>query len=139
MYRKAGQRDGYTNSGQLFGDWVGCEGKGSQAWMTYHLSGNDLMKASVRTHKVAADFAQGGTTLNDIEVQVVKRNKKDLEISGNLKIEHYKAPVYLASQQTVTAVTVQVTWYPGRKVSFLASTQNPLGDPASSPRTPAQA
>lgn len=118
MYREAIQRDGYTNSGQLFGDWVGREGKGSQAWVTYHLSGNESIQGSVRNHKVATDFVPGGTTLTDIEVQVVKRIKKDLEISGNLKIEHYKAPVYLAGTQNVTAATVQITWYPGRKVSF---------------------
>jgi hypothetical protein len=56
--------------------------------------------------------------LNDFNVDVVKRIKKDLEIKGNLTIEHWKAPVYLAGQQTVTAATVQLTWFPGRKVSF---------------------
>ncbi len=118
MYWEVIQRDGYTNSGQLFGDWVGREGKGSQGWLTYHLSGNEWIQASVRNHKVAADFVPGGTTLNDFNVEVVKRIKKDIEIKGNFTFEHWKAPVYLAGQQTVTAATVQVTWFPGRKVSF---------------------
>jgi hypothetical protein len=46
----------------------------------------------MRNDKVAEDFVPGAT-LNDFNVQLVKRIKKDLEISGNLKIEHYKAPV----------------------------------------------
>jgi hypothetical protein len=51
-------------------------------------------------------------------VQVVKRIRKDLEIKGNFTYERYKAPIYLPGQQNVTTTTVQVTWYPGRKVDF---------------------
>jgi hypothetical protein len=32
------QRQGPTNNGFLPGDWVGRQGKGGQAWLTYHLS-----------------------------------------------------------------------------------------------------
>lgn len=118
MYREAIQRQGYTNSGQLFGDWIGREGKGGQAWITYHLNGKEWIQVSARNQKVAKDFIPGGTTLNDFNVQVVKRIKNDLEIRGDLKIEHYKIPVYLPRQQIVTAATFQLTWFPGRKVSF---------------------
>jgi hypothetical protein len=118
MYWEVIQRQGYTNSGQIFGDWVGREGKGGQGWITYHLSGNESIEASVRNHKVAMDFIPGGTTLNDFNVRVVKRIKKDIEINGNLTVEHWKVPVYLPGQKTVTAATFQVTWFPDRKVSF---------------------
>jgi hypothetical protein len=67
----------------------------------------------MRNHKVAADFVPGGTTLNDFNFQVVKRINKDLEITGNLKIEHYKAPVYLAGQQTVRAPLSNLPGTPG--------------------------
>jgi len=118
MYWEALQRQGYTNNGQMFGDWIGREGKGGQGWITYHLSGNELVQVAVRNQKVAWDFVQGGTTLNDMTVQVVKRIRKDLEIKGNFTYERYKAPIYLPGQQNVTTTTVQVTWYPGRKVDF---------------------
>lgn len=118
MYWEVIQRQGYTNSGQILGDWVGREGKAGQAWVTYHLSGNEWVQLGVRNHKVAQTFIPGGTTLNDFNVQVVKRIKKDLEIKADLTIEHWKAPVYLAGQHTATAATVQVTWFPGRKFSF---------------------
>ena len=118
MYYEVIQRQAYTNSGQIFGDWVGREGKGAQGWVTYHLSGNEWIQLDVRNHKVAIDFIPRGTTLNDFNVQVVKRIKNDLEFKANLTIEHWKAPVYLAGPQTVTAATVQLTWFPGRKVSF---------------------
>ena len=31
---KSVQMQGYTNNGQLFGDWIGREDKGGQAWIT---------------------------------------------------------------------------------------------------------
>jgi hypothetical protein len=44
--------------------------------------------------KAAKDFIPGGTTLNDINFQVVKRIGKDFEINGNFAYEHWKAPIY---------------------------------------------
>jgi hypothetical protein len=118
MYFEAIQRQGYTNNGQLFGDWIGREGKGGQGWITYHLSGNEWIQVGIRNQKAAKDFIPGGTTLNDINFQVVKRIRKDFEINGNFAYEHWKAPIYLPGQQTVTTTTVQLTWFPERKVSF---------------------
>ena len=119
------QRNGYTNQGQLFGDWIGREDKGGQGWITYHLSGNEWIQAGVRTQKATKDFIPGGTTLNDINFQVVKRFGKDFELNGNFAYEHWKAPIYPsgtptypASQQTVTTTTIQLTWFPKRKISF---------------------
>ena len=79
----------------------------------------------MRTQKAAKDFIPGGTTLNDINFQVVKRFGRDFEVNGNFAFEHWKAPIYPsgtptspATQQTVTTTTIQLTWYPNRKVSF---------------------
>jgi hypothetical protein len=118
MYWEGIQKQGYTNQGQLFGDWIGREDKGGQAWITYHLSGNEMLQVGVRNQKAAKDFIPGGTTLNDINFQVVKRLGKDFELSGNFTYEHWKAPIYLTGQQTVTTTTIQFTWYPEHKVSF---------------------
>jgi hypothetical protein len=112
------QRQGYTNKGVIFGDWIGREAKGGQGWVTYHLSGNEWLQVGVRREKQAKDFIPGGTTLDDIEFQVVKRIGKDFEIDGNFTFERYKAPIYLPGQQTVTATTVQLTWFPTRKAGF---------------------
>lgn len=118
MYYEGVEKQGYTNQGQLFGDWIGREDKGGQGWVTYHLSGNEWIQAGYRRQKAARDFIPGGTTLNDFNFQVVKRIKQDLEINGNFAVEHYKAPLYLPGEQTVTTTNIQLTWYPGRKVSF---------------------
>jgi hypothetical protein len=118
MYYEGIEKQGYTNQGQLFGDWIGREDKGGQAWITYHLSGNEWIQAGYRRQQAAKDFIPGGTTLNDFNFQAVKRITRDLEINGNFALEHYKAPIYLPGEQTVTTTTIQLTWYPQRKVSF---------------------
>ena len=109
---------GYTNAGQIFGDWMSREAKGGQAWATYHLSGNEWVQASWRGQKAAKDFIPGGTTINDFSAQVVKRFGHDLELNGNFSYEHYLVPIYLTNRQTVTTTSVQLTWYPERKTSF---------------------
>jgi hypothetical protein len=118
MYFEEIQRQGYTNSGQMLGDWIGREDKGGQGWITYHLSGNEWVQFGIRNQKAAKDFIPNGTTLNNINFQVVKRIGKDFEINGNFTYEHWKAPIYLPGQHTVTATTIQLTWSPDRKVSF---------------------
>jgi len=117
-YYEAEQPQGYTNAGQIFGDWMGREAKGGQAWATYHLSGNEWIQVSWRGQKAAKDFIAGGTTINDASAQVVKRIGHDLEVKGNFTYEQYLAPIYLTNKQTVTNTSFQLTWYPQRKVSF---------------------
>jgi len=132
MYYEYIQQQGYTNQGQLFGDWIGREDKGSQGWITYHLSGDEWLQVGVRNQKAAKDFIPGGTTyvrgttiyptggtsLNDISFQVVKRIGKDFEVNGNFTYEHWKAPIYLPGQQTVTTTTIQLTWFPQWKLHY---------------------
>jgi hypothetical protein len=119
------QRQGYTNKGSLFGDWIGREDKGGQGWVTYHLNGNEWIQVALRNQKSSKDFIPGGTTLNEINFQVVKRIHKDFEVKGNFAFEQWKAPiyptgvpVYPASPHTVTATTIQLTWFPERRIGF---------------------
>jgi hypothetical protein len=139
MYWEGIEKQGYTNQGQLFGDWIGREDKGGQAWLTYHLSGNEWLQVNARNQKATKDFIPGsttqtftgkdcplstpclipgGTTLNDIGFQVVKRVAHDFEVNGNFTVEHWKAPIYMPGEQTVTTTDIQITWFPERKVSF---------------------
>ena len=117
-YYEAEVPQGYTNKGQIFGDWMGREAKGGQAWLGYHLSGNELIQVSWRGQKAAKDFIPDGTTLNDVSAQVVKRFGTDVELNANFTYEQYLAPIYMTGKQTVTTTSVQLTWYPTRKVSF---------------------
>jgi len=109
---------GYTNKGQIFGDWMSREAKGGQAWVTWHLSGNEWIQASWRRQKAAKDFIIGGTTIDNYSAQVVKRFGHNVELNANFSYEGYLAPVYLTGKQTVTTTSFQLTWYPRDKKSF---------------------
>ena len=67
------QVQGYTNKGYIMGDAMGREGKGGQAWLTYHLSPREMVQVSFQHKKVAKDFIPSGTTQNSFDIHVVKR------------------------------------------------------------------
>jgi hypothetical protein len=117
-YHETIQLQGYTNKGQIFGDWIGREAKGGQGWMTYHLSGNEWLQLGVRNQKTPKDFIAGGTTLNEIDFQAVKRLGRNFEVNGSFTWQRWKAPIYLPGPHTVTASTIRLTWFPDRKISF---------------------
>jgi hypothetical protein len=118
MYWEVIQLQGYTNKGQLMGDWIGREGKGGQAWLTYHLSPNESVQASYRTAKAAKDFIPGGTTQNDFSVDVVKRLTKDLEIHGWVQHERWFVPLLKPGAQSDTSTALQVTFYPHKRADY---------------------
>jgi hypothetical protein len=106
------QRQGYTNKGNIFGDWIGREAKGGQAWLTYHLSGNEWVQLEYLNKKTPKDFIAGGTTQNEFKVNVVKRIRHDVELNAWVQYERWKAPIYKTGQQSNTVAAFQVTWYP---------------------------
>jgi Capsule assembly protein Wzi len=112
MYTEVVQRNGYTNNGLLMGDWIGREGKGGQAWLTYHLSPREWLQVSYRGAKAAKDFIPGGTTQTDFSFDVVKRLTPDVELKANLQYERWLIPIYKTGRQTDTSTTFQLTWYP---------------------------
>ena len=112
MYIEVVQRNGYTNNGLLMGDWIGREGKGGQAWLTYHLSPREWLQVAYRNGKVSQDYIPGGTTQHDFSFEVNKRLTPDVEIKANVQYERWLIPVYKQGQQSDTSATVQVTWYP---------------------------
>ncbi len=109
------QKQAYTNKGIILGDWIGREAKGGQAWMTWHLSGNEWVQVEYLNKKTAKDFIAGGTTQNQLRVDVVKRIGPDVEVNGWYQHERWVAPIYLSGVQSDNTVTVQVTFFPKLK------------------------
>src|SRR5581483_11632991 len=112
LYWEYVQKQGPTNKGFLVGDWVGRQGKGGQAWLTYHLSPQEEVQFEYRNAKAASAFIPGGTTQNDYSVQVRKRVKKNYEILGTVQYEGWKAPIYRNGAQSDTTATFRFTWFP---------------------------
>ena len=115
LYWEAVQKQAYTNKGFTFGDWIGRESKGGQAWLTYHLSGNEWLEFQYRNAKAVPNFITYGTTQNDYAVNAVKRLGKDVELNAWIQYERWKAPLILngdRSAQSDTSIAVQFTYYP---------------------------
>jgi hypothetical protein len=112
LYTETVQREGITNEGVIFGDAIGREDKGGQAWITYHLSPQEAIQLQYRNVKAAKDFIPGGTTQNDFGFDVMKRLRPDLELHGWLQYERWTAPFVKPGQQNDTTIALKVTWYP---------------------------
>jgi len=112
LYTEFIQVQGYTNKGYIMGDAFGREGTGGQAWLTYHLSPREMIQASFRNLKVSKDFIPNGTTQNSFDLRVVKRIRRQWELSADVQQEWWKAPVYKSGRQSDTATTFKITWFP---------------------------
>ena len=113
------QVQGYTNKGFIMGDWIGREAKGGNAWLTYHLSGNEWVQLEYLNKKTPHDFigsltpgGPGGTTQNSFMASVVKRLTPQVELNAWVQYERWKAPIYKPGQQSDTSTAVQITWFP---------------------------
>jgi Capsule assembly protein Wzi len=111
------QLQGYTNKAMIMGDWIGREAKGGQAWITYHLSGNEWIQLEYLNKKTPKDFIPGGTTQNQLMAGVVKRFGKGAEIKSWVQYEGWKAPVYKTGLQRNVISAVQFSWYPQLRTS----------------------
>jgi hypothetical protein len=111
------QKQGYTNKGYILGDWIGREAKGGQAWMTYHLSGNEWVQVSYLNKKTAKDFIAGGTTQNQFRIDVVKRITSAIEAHAWYQYERWKAPIYLPGAQSDNVFSMQITFFPKLKTT----------------------
>ena len=116
-YYEIVQQQGYTNKGLIMGDWIGREAKGGQAWLTYHLSGNEWIQIEYLNKKTPKDFIPGGTTQNQFKVDVVKRLLPDVELDAWYQYEGWKAPIYKTGAQSDSIFTGQITWYPKLRTS----------------------
>ena len=115
MYFESVQRQAYTNQGLIFGDSIGREAKGGQAWLTYHLSGKEWIQAEYLNKKTDKDFS-GGTTQNQFKASVVKRFYNDaFEVNAWYQYERWKAPFYKRGLNSDSTAAFQVTFFPGLK------------------------
>ncbi len=104
--------DAYTNKQFILGDWIGREGKGGQASLTYHFSAQEMIQAMYRHAKSASDFVPGGTTQNDFSVRLVRRFGESVEVNTFAQIEFWKAPILAQGLKRDVAIGLQLTYFP---------------------------
>jgi capsule assembly protein Wzi len=112
IYYEYEYKDGYTNKGNLFGSWMGREGKGGQAWLTDWLSPKEYIQLGYRNAKVSKTFIPGGTTQNDINIRAVLRLKDDLELNAFGQAEFWKVPALAPGPRNDFTGSFQLTYFP---------------------------
>ncbi len=113
IYWEVVYHDLYLNNRYLMGNWIGREGKGYQAWSTYHLSPKSSIQVGVRNSKIANDFIPGGSTQWDWNASAILWVRKDLEVKSFLQYETWWVPVLAPTRQTDFTSSFQLTWWPG--------------------------
>ncbi len=111
-YWEVAQKQAYTNKGYIMGDWVGREAKGGNAWLTYHLSGNEWVQAEYMYKKTPKDFIPDGTTQHQFTVNVIKNLRPDIQLDAWLQYERWKAPIYKVGQQSNVVFAGQIKFFP---------------------------
>ncbi|HKD83225.1 MAG TPA: capsule assembly Wzi family protein [Terriglobales bacterium] len=112
IYWEVVYHDAYLNDRYLMGNWIGREGKGYQAWSTYHLSPKSSIQVAVRNSKIADDFIPGGSTQWDWNASATLWFHKNLEIQPFLQYETWWVPVLAPTRQHDFATSIQITWWP---------------------------
>ncbi len=106
-------RSGYTNDGNLLGNWIGRAGRGGQAWATYWISPRTKVQLGYRLQMVYKDFVEGGR-LNDYSIRAEHSIGSTLSLSGFLQYEKWWFPVLSSAKQSNVTASVQFTLYPGK-------------------------
>jgi hypothetical protein len=111
VYSDTRYLSGYTNNGNLIGNWVGRRGRGEQGWATYSLSPRSQIQFGYRHNNVDKTFLEGGT-LQDFNLKADLKVRQDLSISANVQRETWNFPALSATGQTDVLGSVELTFFP---------------------------
>jgi len=103
---------GYTNNGNLLGNWMGRAGWGGQGWFTYWFSPRNNLQFCYRAQRVDRQFLEGGS-LNDFSVkwnQTVVSNQ--VGITALLQYENWRFPLLADDRKTDVTASLQLTYRP---------------------------
>ena len=111
-YYEAVYKDGYQNKGRLLGSWLGREGTGGQAWVTYWFSPESTLQLGTRTLKVSHYFVPQGLNQVDIFGKLRYGWRNGLSIEGLMQVERWRAPVLADSAKLNVTTQVQLSFRP---------------------------
>jgi hypothetical protein len=103
---------GYRNDGNIIGSWIGRDGQGAQAWLTWWHNPQDFLQLNFRHVKVSHQFVPDGGTQTDVGINTGWWLRPDLSFSGGLQYERWDFPILAPGQQTDVTASLQVTFWP---------------------------
>jgi Capsule assembly protein Wzi len=104
-------RSGYTNEGNLMGNWIGRAGHGAQAWVTYTFSPRNQVQAGYRLQEVSKDFIGGGRSV-DYSVRSDFMLSRTLAFSAFTQYEHWAFPALSTRPQSNFTGSIQLSFFP---------------------------
>lgn len=92
LYFNNQYHDANTNSGVLFGNQTGRDGRSYQGWTTYHFAPQTWLQLSYRDVKASSGFLPGGGTQNDASAAFVWQLRKALSVQASVNGERWLIP-----------------------------------------------
>jgi hypothetical protein len=108
---------GYTSGENLIGSWVGRQGQGADAWMTYWFTPKDNLQFNFRHEKVSKQLLPNGGTITDAGARASFWWRSTLSFSASLQYETWDFPVISATKQTDVSTSVAVTFWPASRLT----------------------
>jgi capsule assembly protein Wzi/PAP2 superfamily protein len=115
-YSNIRYRNGYTNDGNLIGSWVGRDGQGEQAWLTYWQGPRSYVRFRFRHQQVSHQFVPNGGKVNDGGVEAGIWLGRELSISASLQYEKWDFPVLRPGPTSNFTSSIQFTYWPRWRV-----------------------
>lgn len=110
-YWNSQYRSGYTNEGQIIGNWVGREGRGMQFWGTYSFSPRNMIEVSYRKQAVNPEYLKGGL-LHDVAANATWLIRNDLGIKTSIAYDRWNFPLLSSQKKSNIVTTFQLTYWP---------------------------
>jgi len=111
VYSDTRYRSGYTNNGNILGNWVGRRGRGEQGWATYSFSPRSQVQLGYRHNNVDKAFLNGGH-FQDLSLQADVMLRHDLRVSGSVQYETWDFPVLSPTRKSDITSSVELTFWP---------------------------
>jgi hypothetical protein len=105
-------RDGYTNWGNLLGNWMGRQAQVAQAWSTYWFTPRNNLQFSFRHQKVSHQFLANGGTLTAVSARANFWARSTFSLSASAQYEAWNYPVIASTRQSNVTTWVQFTFWP---------------------------
>jgi Capsule assembly protein Wzi len=114
FYANGTWRSGYTNNGNLIGDWVGRGGQGAQAWTNYWFNARNRLQFNFRHQKVSQQLMPGGGTLTDVGIRGDYWLRPQLSFSISVQYEKWLFPIIQPNASTNVSASVEILFQPQR-------------------------
>jgi membrane-associated phospholipid phosphatase len=104
-------RSGYTNDGNLMGNWIGRAGRGAQSWLTYSFSPSSRLQFGYRLQEVSHNFLQGGRAV-DYSIAADVALSSRVSAKGFVQYEQWRFPIISLVRQSDVTAGLQITLRP---------------------------